>query len=106
LQILFGCSDGFFAGLYFGYITGFFVSSGGTPARSGNIEFFLLCRGAIPMIIIMGSLKIHFGGQTNLFGSDRRQEKLALATIKADFPSLSEFKNFLLAAQKQLLELP
>jgi hypothetical protein len=51
-------------------------------------------------------LKIHFGGQTNLFDSGRRQEKAALASAKADFPSLPEYKNLLLAAQKQLLELP
>jgi hypothetical protein len=51
-------------------------------------------------------LKIHFGEQANLFDSDRRQEKAALASAKADFPSLSEYKNLLLAAQKQLLELP
>ena len=51
-------------------------------------------------------LKIHFGGQANLFDSGRRQEKTALAKAKADFPSLPEYKNLLLAAQKQLLELP
>ena len=51
-------------------------------------------------------LKIHFGGQANLFDSGRRQEKAALASAKADFPSLPEYKNLLLAAQKQLLELP
>jgi hypothetical protein len=41
-----------------------------------------------------------------LFDSERRQEKTALASAKADFPSLPEYKNLLLAAQKQLLELP
>jgi hypothetical protein len=51
-------------------------------------------------------LRIHFGGQTNLLDSGRRQEKAALASAKADFPSLPEYKNLLLAAQKQLLELP
>jgi hypothetical protein len=51
-------------------------------------------------------LRIHFGGQTHLFDSGRRQEKAALASAKADFPSLPEYKNLLLAAQKQLLELP
>jgi hypothetical protein len=51
-------------------------------------------------------LRIHFGGQTNLFDSGPRQEKTALALAKADFPSLPEYKNLLLAAQKQLLELP
>ena len=51
-------------------------------------------------------LKIHFGGQANLFNSGRRQEKAALALAKAQFPSLPEYKNLLLAAQKQLLELP
>ena len=51
-------------------------------------------------------LKIHFGGQANLFDSGRHQEKTALALAKADFPSLPEYKNILLAAQKQLLEPP
>ena len=51
-------------------------------------------------------LKNHFGGQANLFDSELRQEKAALATAKAHFPSLPEYKNLLLAAQKQLLELP
>jgi len=51
-------------------------------------------------------LKIHFGGQTNLFDSGRRQKKVALATAKPRFSSLPEYKNILLAAQKQLLEPP
>ena len=51
-------------------------------------------------------LKIHFGEQANLFDSGRRQKKAALVSAKADFPSLPEYKNILLAAQKQLLELP
>ncbi|MHC4638697.1 MAG: hypothetical protein ACYTBV_14545 [Planctomycetota bacterium] len=51
-------------------------------------------------------LKIHFGGQANLFDSGRRQAKAALASTKADLPFLPEVKNLLLAAQKQLLELP
>jgi len=51
-------------------------------------------------------LKIHFGGQANLFDSGRRQAKAALASTKADLPSLPECKNLLLAPQKQLLELP
>ena len=51
-------------------------------------------------------LKIHFGGQANLFDSGQRQGKAALASAKADFPSLPEYKNILLTAQKQLLELP
>ncbi len=42
----------------------------------------------------------------NLFDSELRQEKAALASTKADFPFLSEYKNLLPAAQKQLLELP
>jgi hypothetical protein len=42
-------------------------------------------------------LKIHFGGQANLFDSGQRQEKGALATAKAHFPSLPEYKNILLA---------
>jgi hypothetical protein len=50
---------------------------------------------------IRAPLKIHFGVQANLFDSGRRQEKAALATAKADFPSLPESKNLLLAAQKQ-----
>jgi hypothetical protein len=51
-------------------------------------------------------LKIHFGGQANLFGSGRRQTKAALASTKAHLSSLPETKNPLLVAQKQLLELP
>jgi hypothetical protein len=51
-------------------------------------------------------LKIHFGGQANFFDSGRRQKKQALASAKPDFPSLPEHENFLLAAQKQLLEPP
>jgi len=51
-------------------------------------------------------LKIHFGGQANLFDSGRRQVKATLASTKADFPSLPEYKNLLLTAQKQLSELP
>ena len=60
----------------------------------------------LPVVSFRGPLKIHFGGQANLFDSGRRQEKTALALAKADFPSLPEYKNILLAAQKQLLELP
>jgi len=51
-------------------------------------------------------LKIHFGGRANLFVAGLRQTKTALSTDKADFPSLPASKNLLLAAQKQLLELP
>ena len=51
-------------------------------------------------------LKIHFGGQAKLFDSGRRQEKAALASAKADFPSLPEAENLLLSAQKQLIEPP
>ena len=50
-------------------------------------------------------LKIHFGGQANLFDSGLRQKKQALASTKPDFSSLPEVENLLLAAQKQLLEL-
>jgi len=42
----------------------------------------------------------------NLFDSGLRQKKTALASAKADFPSLPEYKNLLPVAQKQLLELP
>ena len=56
--------------------------------------------------MLRAPLKIHFGGQANLFDSGRRQAKAALASTKADLPSLPEYKNFLPAAQKQLLELP
>ena len=51
-------------------------------------------------------LKIHFCVQANLFDSGRRQAKAALASTKAELPSLPEIENLLLAAQKQLLELP
>ena len=49
---------------------------------------------------------IHFGGQANLFDSGRRGGKATLASTKADLPSLPKSNNLLLAAQKQLLELP
>jgi len=52
------------------------------------------------------ALTIHFGGQANLFDSGWRQAKAALASTKADLTSLPEYKNLLLTAQKQLLELP
>jgi hypothetical protein len=51
-------------------------------------------------------LKIHFGGQANLFDSGQRQAKAALASTKAALPSLPECKNLHFAAQKQLLERP
>jgi hypothetical protein len=57
-------------------------------------------------LCLMVPLKIHFGKQANLFDSVRRQVKAALALTKAHLPSLTEVKNLLLAAQKQLLELP
>jgi hypothetical protein len=41
-----------------------------------------------------------------LFDSGLRQKKQALALAKPDFSSLPEVENLLLAAQKQLLELP
>jgi hypothetical protein len=44
--------------------------------------------------------------QAYLFDSGLRQEKAALASTKADFPSLPKYKQLLLSAQKQLLELP
>ena len=50
--------------------------------------------------------KIHLGVPANLFDSGRRQEKAALASTKADFPSLPAYKNLLLSAQKQLVALP
>ena len=51
-------------------------------------------------------LKIHFGGRANLFLAGPRQTKAALSTDKADLSFLPASKNLLLAAQKQLLELP
>ncbi|MBW8001639.1 MAG: hypothetical protein FVQ80_06410 [Planctomycetes bacterium] len=42
----------------------------------------------------------------NLFDSGLHQEKVSLASAKADLASLPEHKNFLVVAQKQLLELP
>ena len=51
-------------------------------------------------------LKIHFGGQANLFAAGLCQTKVTLASTKADLSSLPDGKNLLLAAQKQLLELP
>jgi hypothetical protein len=57
-------------------------------------------------IVLREPLKIHFGGQVNLFDSGRRQAKAALASTKAELLSLPDIKNLLLAAQKQLLEPP
>ena len=51
-------------------------------------------------------LKIHFGSRANLFVAGQRQTKATLSTDKADLSSLPANKNLLLAAQKQLLELP
>ncbi len=51
-------------------------------------------------------LIIQIGVQANLFDSGLRQEKAVLVSTKADFPSLPEYKNGLLVAQKQLIELP
>jgi hypothetical protein len=56
--------------------------------------------------VIREPLKIHFGGQANLFDFGRRQAKATLASTKADLPSLPKTKNLHLTAQKQLLELP
>jgi len=56
--------------------------------------------------MIKGTSQIHFGVQANLFDSGRRQEKAALASTKADFPPLPEYRNLLLVAQKQSEELP
>jgi len=61
---------------------------------------------SVSLKYIRESLIIHFGGQTNLFDSGRHQKKQALASAKPDFSSLPEYENLLLAAQKQLLELP
>ena len=47
-------------------------------------------------------LKIHFGVQANLIEYGLRQAKADLASTKAHSPSLPEFNNLLLAAQKQL----
>ncbi|MCD4831309.1 MAG: hypothetical protein K8R02_05800 [Anaerohalosphaeraceae bacterium] len=52
------------------------------------------------------SLRIHFGEQANLFIAGLRQTKAALSVDKADLSFLPGSKNFLLVAQKQLLELP
>jgi hypothetical protein len=62
-----------------------------------------ICLGAMTL---REPLTIQFGVPANLFDSELRQGKAALASTKADSPSLSEFKNLLLSAQKQLLELP
>ncbi|MCK5173452.1 MAG: hypothetical protein KAR47_08675, partial [Planctomycetes bacterium] len=42
-------------------------------------------------------LKIHFGAQANLFDSGQHQAKAALATAKADLPSLPKYIIILLA---------
>ena len=63
-------------------------------------KFYVLC------LILRAPLKIHFGGQANLFVPGRRQTNAALTSIKADLSSLPADKNLLPAAQKQLLELP
>ncbi len=51
-------------------------------------------------------LIIQFGVQANLLDSGRRQEEAALASTRADLPSLPECKNLLLVTQKQSIELP
>jgi len=56
--------------------------------------------------ILRVALKIHFGGQANLFVAELRHKKAALFMYKADFSALPASKNLLLAAQKQLLEIP
>jgi hypothetical protein len=58
------------------------------------------------LITLREPLKIHFGGQANLLASGQCQEEADLASTKPDLPSLPEAQNLLLAAQKQLLELP
>jgi hypothetical protein len=58
------------------------------------------------LYILRELLKIYFGNQANLFVFEQRQPKAALSLNKADLPSLSKNKNILLAAVKQLLELP
>jgi len=64
------------------------------------------CLNARNRQLLMAPLKIHFGGQTNLLAFGRCQTKAALASTKADLSSLPKNQNLLLAAQKQLLELP
>ncbi len=63
---------------------------------------------SLPFLLspLRAPLKTQFGVQANFFDSGLRQEKAALVSTKADSPSLPEFKNLLLSAQKQLLELP
>jgi hypothetical protein len=55
---------------------------------------------------LSGTSKIHFGGHAKLFDSGRRQEKATLASAKADFPSLPEVENLLLAAQSNYQNYP
>ena len=87
-----GLADFFF---FFGWFSYYHIFDG----RHTNLLFLLIYKYREP-------LTIHFGEQANLFDSGRRHVKTALALAKADLPSLSEYKNLLLAAQKQLLELP
>jgi hypothetical protein len=66
----------------------------------------LLLNSSSSTTALRAPLIIHIGGQANLFDSGPRQEKTALVSTKADFPSLPKYKNLLLVAQKQLIELP
>jgi hypothetical protein len=51
-------------------------------------------------------LKIHFDGIASLFVAGLRQTKATLSADKADLSFSPASKNLLLAAQKQLLDLP
>ena len=51
-------------------------------------------------------LKIHFGGQRNLFAPGGVRQKPLYCSNKADLSSLPENKNLHFTAQKQLLEPP
>jgi hypothetical protein len=73
------------------------------PIFSGPIVTVFVFR---RFIIITGISKNSFCQQVILFASGQRQPKAALSTNKANLSSLPEDENFLLAVQKQLLELP
>jgi len=63
-----------------------------------------LCDDFSAGLALRAPLKIHFGGQANLFDSGQRQAKATLASTKADLPSLPKTKNLHLTTQKQLLD--
>ena len=89
-----------------GLIAGPYMHYKGALFPKKKVGTFSQCTPTQAPCVLREPLKIHFGGQANLFDSGRRQKKAALASAKTLSSSLPEYKNLLLTAQKQLLELP